>query len=149
MVAGVGALGVLARLVLEGRRDAHASQHDHQGDHEDAAEALAHGQGVFGTSPHSAAPATATIDRSASSSHEPCENLYKFVVPAVAGPARLVPLPALATERLSADALTNAHDQVACANVPSFPRPPLGARAEPKRRGSPRMRSDHSSVALS
>jgi Fic family protein len=32
-------------------------------------------------------------------------NLHKFVVPAVAGPARLVPLPALATELLSADAL--------------------------------------------
>lgn len=33
------------------------------------------------------------------------DNLYKFVVPAVAGPARLVPLPALATELLSANAL--------------------------------------------
>jgi hypothetical protein len=33
------------------------------------------------------------------------DNLYKFVVPAVAGPARLVPLPALATEQVSADAL--------------------------------------------
>jgi hypothetical protein len=33
------------------------------------------------------------------------DNLYKFVVPAVAGPARLVPLPALATDALSADAL--------------------------------------------
>jgi hypothetical protein len=33
------------------------------------------------------------------------DNLYKFVVPAVAGPARLVPLPALATEGLSANAL--------------------------------------------
>lgn len=33
------------------------------------------------------------------------DNLYKFVVPAVAGPARLVPLPALATGRLSANAL--------------------------------------------
>lgn len=33
------------------------------------------------------------------------DNLYKFVVPAVAGPARLVPLPALATAELSADAL--------------------------------------------
>ena len=33
------------------------------------------------------------------------DNLYKFVVPAVAGPARLVPLPALATEQLSANAL--------------------------------------------
>lgn len=33
------------------------------------------------------------------------DNLYKFVVPAVAGPARLVPLPALATEDLSANAL--------------------------------------------
>jgi hypothetical protein len=32
------------------------------------------------------------------------DNLYKFVVPAVAGPARLVPLPALATEQLSANA---------------------------------------------
>ena len=31
--------------------------------------------------------------------------LYKFVVPAVAGPARLVPLPALATDLLSANAL--------------------------------------------
>jgi cell filamentation protein, protein adenylyltransferase len=33
------------------------------------------------------------------------DNLYKFVVPAVAGPARLVPLPALATKNVSADAL--------------------------------------------
>ena len=33
------------------------------------------------------------------------DNLYKFVVPAVAGPARLVPLPALATKQLSANAL--------------------------------------------
>jgi hypothetical protein len=33
------------------------------------------------------------------------DNLYKFVVPAVAGPARLVPLPALADKELSADAL--------------------------------------------
>jgi hypothetical protein len=32
-------------------------------------------------------------------------NLYKFIVPAVAGPARLVPLPALATKELSANAL--------------------------------------------
>jgi hypothetical protein len=33
------------------------------------------------------------------------DNLYKFIVPAVAGPARLVPLPVLATDELSADAL--------------------------------------------
>lgn len=33
------------------------------------------------------------------------DNLYKFVVPAVAGPARLVPLPALSTPELSANAL--------------------------------------------
>lgn len=33
------------------------------------------------------------------------DNLYKFIVPAVAGPARLVPLPALATSLLSANAL--------------------------------------------
>ncbi|HMJ02387.1 MAG TPA: Fic family protein [Conexibacter sp.] len=33
------------------------------------------------------------------------DNLHRFVVPAVAGPARLVPLPALATKRLSANAL--------------------------------------------
>lgn len=33
------------------------------------------------------------------------DNLHKFVVPAVAGPARLVPLPALATRELSANAL--------------------------------------------
>ena len=33
------------------------------------------------------------------------DNLYKFVVPAVAGPARLVPLPALARDDLSANAL--------------------------------------------
>ena len=33
------------------------------------------------------------------------DNLYKFVVPAIAGPARLVPLPALATPELSANAL--------------------------------------------
>jgi Fic/DOC family len=33
------------------------------------------------------------------------DNLYKFIVPAVAGPARLVPLPALATPDMSANAL--------------------------------------------
>jgi Fic family protein len=33
------------------------------------------------------------------------DNLHKFVVPAVAGPARLVPLPALATGQISANAL--------------------------------------------
>jgi Fic family protein len=33
------------------------------------------------------------------------DNLYKFIVPAIAGPARLVPLPALATDTLSANAL--------------------------------------------
>jgi hypothetical protein len=33
------------------------------------------------------------------------DNLHKFVVPAVAGPSRLVPLPALASERISANAL--------------------------------------------
>jgi hypothetical protein len=33
------------------------------------------------------------------------DNLYKFIVPAVAGPARLVPLPALATDLLSPSAL--------------------------------------------
>ena len=33
------------------------------------------------------------------------DNLYKFVVPAIAGPARLVPLDTLATELLSASAL--------------------------------------------
>ena len=33
------------------------------------------------------------------------DNLYKFVVPAIAGPARLVPLPALATDDLSPNAL--------------------------------------------
>jgi Fic family protein len=33
------------------------------------------------------------------------DNLYKFIVPAVAGPARLVPLAALASEHVSADAL--------------------------------------------
>lgn len=33
------------------------------------------------------------------------DNLHKFVVPAIAGPARLVPLPALATPQLSANAL--------------------------------------------
>lgn len=33
------------------------------------------------------------------------DNLYKFVVPAVAGPARLVPLPALATPEITANAL--------------------------------------------
>jgi Fic family protein len=33
------------------------------------------------------------------------DNLYKFIVPAIAGPARLVPLPALVTEKLSTDAL--------------------------------------------
>lgn len=35
-------------------------------------------------------------------------NLHRFVVPAVAGPLRLVPLPALATDVLSAGALRNA-----------------------------------------
>jgi Fic/DOC family len=33
------------------------------------------------------------------------DNLHKFVVPAIAGPSRLVPLPALATDRISANAL--------------------------------------------
>jgi hypothetical protein len=33
------------------------------------------------------------------------DNLYKFIVPAIAGPARLVPLPALATSEISANAL--------------------------------------------
>ena len=33
------------------------------------------------------------------------DNLYKFVVPAIAGPARMVPLSALATPELSANAL--------------------------------------------
>jgi hypothetical protein len=33
------------------------------------------------------------------------DNLHKFVVPAVAGTSRLVPLPALASERISANAL--------------------------------------------
>ena len=33
------------------------------------------------------------------------DNLHKFVVPAVAGPSRLVPLPALASEDISANAL--------------------------------------------
>lgn len=33
------------------------------------------------------------------------DNLYKFVVPAIAGPARMVPLPALGTDALSANAL--------------------------------------------
>jgi hypothetical protein len=33
------------------------------------------------------------------------DNLHKFVVPAVAGPSLLVPLPALASERISANAL--------------------------------------------
>lgn len=33
------------------------------------------------------------------------DNLHKFVVPAIAGPSHLVPLPALASERISANAL--------------------------------------------
>jgi hypothetical protein len=33
------------------------------------------------------------------------DNLHKFVVPAIAGPSRLLPLPALASERISANAL--------------------------------------------
>ncbi len=33
------------------------------------------------------------------------DNLYKFIVPAIAGPARLVPLPALAAPQISANAL--------------------------------------------
>jgi len=36
------------------------------------------------------------------------DNLYRFVVPAVAGPARLVPLAALATEQIGTDALRTA-----------------------------------------
>lgn len=36
------------------------------------------------------------------------DNLYRFVVPAVAGPARLVPLAALANEEIAADALRTA-----------------------------------------
>ncbi len=36
------------------------------------------------------------------------DNLYRFVVPAVAGPARLVPLAALATKEIGADALRTA-----------------------------------------
>ena len=36
------------------------------------------------------------------------DNLYKFVIPSVAGPARLVPLAALADERITASALRNA-----------------------------------------
>ena len=36
------------------------------------------------------------------------DNLYRFVVPAIAGPARLVPLAALANERIGADALRTA-----------------------------------------
>jgi fido (protein-threonine AMPylation protein) len=36
------------------------------------------------------------------------DNLYRFVVPAVAGPARLVPLAALANEQIAADALRTA-----------------------------------------
>jgi hypothetical protein len=36
------------------------------------------------------------------------DNLHRFVVPAIAGPARLVPLPSLAREDISADALRTA-----------------------------------------
>ena len=36
------------------------------------------------------------------------DNLYRFVVPAVAGPARLVPLAALANHEITADALRTA-----------------------------------------
>ena len=36
------------------------------------------------------------------------DNLYRFVVPAVAGPARLVPLAALANEQIAAPALRTA-----------------------------------------
>jgi Fic family protein len=36
------------------------------------------------------------------------DNLYRFVVPAVAGPARLVPLAALATKQIGSDALRTA-----------------------------------------
>jgi hypothetical protein len=39
------------------------------------------------------------------------DNLYKFVVPAVAGPARVVPLAALSDERISLAALRNAADR--------------------------------------
>lgn len=44
-------------------------------------------------------------------------NLYEFVVPAVAGPARLVPLPALATDELNANALRVASDGELCAEL--------------------------------
>jgi fido (protein-threonine AMPylation protein) len=40
--------------------------------------------------------------------HAVIDNLHRFVVPNIAGPARLVPLPALATERLSYEALRQA-----------------------------------------
>lgn len=36
------------------------------------------------------------------------DNLYKFVVPAIAGPARLVPIAALATRKVNANALRTA-----------------------------------------
>ena len=36
------------------------------------------------------------------------DNLYRFVVPAIAGPARLVPLAALANREMTADALRTA-----------------------------------------
>jgi hypothetical protein len=72
--------GRTGRLVFKGdrRRYLAALQSADQGDHGPLAELLAR----------------AILD-----------NLHKFVVPAIAGPSRLVPLPALATERISANAL--------------------------------------------
>ena len=56
------------------------------------------------------------------------DNLYKFVVPAIAGPARMVPLPALATPELSANALRVA----ATRGRLTRPKPPTEAGAAPK-----------------
>ena len=59
------------------------------------------------------------------------DNLYQFVVPAVAGPARLVPLPALATE--TSRRMPCASPRTAAASRP--PRPPT-ARGAARRPGS-------------
>jgi Fic family protein len=73
-------LGYPPAIIFKGQRKRYlvALQHADQGDHGPLGELLAR----------------AILD-----------NLHKFVAPAVAGPTRLVPLPALASERISANAL--------------------------------------------
>ena len=51
------------------------------------------------------------------------DNLYRFVVPAVAGPARLVPLAALATEEIGCRRAPNRGDSGSSASHSWFRRP--------------------------